>query len=119
MPVSGPGALSQRSDQPIRPVTGLPYGDGQALTQQQAAAPMAATPPTPPAVPIHAPTERPNEPVTAGAALGAGPGLEALNPAAVGMPAGGAVSQALARVAASDSSGVFAQLLTIAQSKGL
>lgn len=29
--------------------------------------------------PLHAPTERPDEPTTAGAALGPGPGAEALN----------------------------------------
>jgi hypothetical protein len=122
LPVSGPGALSRRSDQPIRQVTGLPYGDAGALAAQQAAAPMAATPATPtvPVTPLHAPTERPGQPVTAGAAAGAGPGPEVLTPTAVGMPAaGGAISQALARVAASDNSGLFAQLYSVAQSKGL
>lgn len=119
MPVSGPGALSQRTDQPIRQVTGLPYGQAGALVAQQQGAPMSATPAPPSVTPLHAPTQRPGQPVTAGAAAGAGPGPEALTPSAVGMPAGGAISQALARVAASDNSGLFAQLLSVAQSKGL
>lgn len=37
-------------------------------------------------VPLGAPTARPNEPVTAGSPLGAGPGPEALNPAAAPTP---------------------------------
>src|SRR5690348_5532140 len=98
-PVSGPGALSRRTDggpgQPIRPVTGLPYGQAQQLQSIQQAAPMssspggnqaqpalaaqAAQPPAgPPRVPFGAPTQQPNVPVTAGAALGPGPGPEAL-----------------------------------------
>lgn len=92
-PVSGPGALSQRTDggpgQPVRVPTGLPYGEAGALEQLQRAAPLAASPggstPTTPGAgaPVSltgfgAPTEQPGTPVTAGAALGAGPGTEAL-----------------------------------------
>lgn len=96
-PVSGPGALSQRTDggpgkQPVRPVTGLPYGAGQDLQQTQAAAPMSASPggnaPPPGAAggggappertPFGAPTTQPGVPVTDGAAGGAGAGPEAL-----------------------------------------
>lgn len=120
--VSGPGAMATRTDrQPMRDVTGLPYGEGQALREQQGGAPMAATPsvPMPTATALSAPTERTGQPVTAGAALGPGPGVEALQNTAVGMPSGGAISQALARVAAVDNSGVFAQLLQAAQQKGL
>jgi hypothetical protein len=74
------------------------YGDGQDMMDIQGGAPMAATPsPTPvsasqmaqnaqqqaqpqgqPVTPLSAPTARPNEPVTAGAALGPGPGMSAL-----------------------------------------
>lgn len=46
-PVSGPGALSQRTDggpgsesQPIRVASGQPYGDRQALEGQQQSAPL-------------------------------------------------------------------------------
>lgn len=59
--VSGPGALSQRTDgpittnpsnaeqarQPVRPIPGGTFGDRQGSIDQQSAAPMAAAPPTP------------------------------------------------------------------------
>ena len=111
--ISGPGAMSQRTDggaaskQAQRYISGMPnYGDGQELSDLQASAPMSASNVsapklTPsqmaqavssqqggqtqqqPVTPLTAPTQRPNEPVTAGSPLGAGPGLEALgiNPA--------------------------------------
>lgn len=43
-PVSGPGALSRRTDQgqPVRVASGLPYGGRKALEGQQAAAPLAS-----------------------------------------------------------------------------
>lgn len=120
MPVAGPGALSKRTDLPAP--GGLPYGEGQALAAQQAAAPMAqqASIPTPSVTGLDAPTTRPNQPITFGAAAGEGPGPEVLSTASdVGAPAGGRISQALARAAASDPSGELAQLLAVAQSKGL
>jgi hypothetical protein len=66
----------------------MPYGQGQALMAQQQGAPMAAAPsptrtPPAPVLPnvtgISEPTTRPDEPITSGIALGAGPGPEALN----------------------------------------
>jgi len=119
---SGPGAMSQRTDiQPMRDVSGLPYGEAGALREMQQAAPLPESgPQTAPAPPtLGEPTERPGEPVTSGAAMGPGRGPEALQAGAVGMPRGGAISQALARVSAVDSSGVFAQLRMIAEQKGL
>ncbi|MET9385313.1 hypothetical protein ABZY09_30635 [Streptomyces sp. NPDC002928] len=93
-PVSGPGALSQRTDggpgQPVRAPSGGKYGERQALEQMQQAAPLSASPggdvgaPQPAQditaglVGLDAPTQEPNTPVTAGAAMGEGPGLEAL-----------------------------------------
>lgn len=93
-PVSGPGALSKRTDggpgkQPIRTPSGGAYGDRQSLEQMQQAAPLAASPGgdvgAPQAAPVDAnvigfdqPTQQPDTPVTAGAALGDGPGPEAL-----------------------------------------
>lgn len=92
-PVSGPGALSKRTDgQPLRTPTGMGYGEAGALEQLQRAAPLSATPggdtPVPTAggggaAPVNVtgfgePTQQPGTPVTAGAALGPGPGLEAL-----------------------------------------
>jgi len=83
-PISGPGALSQRTDggptQPARYMSGLPYGEGQQNYDNQVAAPMAGNPvpqmemPTP----LTAPTARPNEPITAGVNIGDGPGSEAM-----------------------------------------
>lgn len=93
-PASGPGALSKRTDtgQPLRSVTGMPYGEAGAFMEQQTAAPLAQSAPTPtspgvgpaapeprtPPTPLFADTEDPDEPITAGAAAGPGPGLEAL-----------------------------------------
>ena len=90
-PVSGPGALSKRTDggpgQPVRAPSGGAYGERQNLEQLQQAAPLSASPGgeaapvgdvTADLVGFGAPTQMPDEPVTAGAALGAGPGLEAL-----------------------------------------
>jgi len=86
-PVSGPGALSRRTDggagQPVRPVTGLPYGENQALNEIQGAAPMAAASANnsmpasaasdvPAPTPLLAGTERPSEPLTEGNPMGAG-----------------------------------------------
>ena len=92
-PVSGPGALSKRTDggpgQPVRAPSGGKYGERQELEQMQQAAPVSASPggdvgaPQPAdltadLVGLDAATQMPDTPVTAGAALGDGPGLEAL-----------------------------------------
>lgn len=96
-PVSGPGALSKRTDggagakQPMRVPTGGAYGDATQLAQTQQGAPMAASPggdaPAPgllagmglPSGPgLAAPTQQPGTPVTDGAAAGPGAGPEAL-----------------------------------------
>lgn len=92
-PVSGPGSLSKRTDggpgQPVRAPSGGKYGEHQALEQMQQAAPVSASPGgdvgapevadlTADLVGFDAPTQMPDEPVTAGAELGEGPGPEAL-----------------------------------------
>jgi len=95
-PVSGPGALSRRTDgpqgggsQPVRVPSGGAYGDRQNLEQLQQAAPVAASPGGDVGAPAPAdltaglvgfdqPTQQPDVPVTAGADSGAGPGPEAL-----------------------------------------
>lgn len=92
-PVSGPGALSKRTDggpgQPVRAPSGGAYGERQSLEQLQQSAPLSASPGGDVGAPAPAdvtegligfgePTQMPGEPVTAGAALGDGPGLEAL-----------------------------------------
>jgi hypothetical protein len=89
--VSGPGSMSQRTDgrQPARYMAGGEYGEGQEMMELQTSAPMSeATAPSPsrgrggsrqrpsgpPVNPLFSPTERPDEPITAGAPFGEGPG---------------------------------------------
>lgn len=82
-PMSGPGALSQRTDgSPTQAATympGMPYGEN--TMPQQTAAPMAGKA-TPPAMelptPLMAPTSRPSEPITSGINMGDGPGSEVM-----------------------------------------
>jgi hypothetical protein len=84
-PVSGPGALSQRTDggptQGAKYISGLQYGQGQETYSNQLAAPMAGNPMEPVDMPteLMAPTNRPNEPITAGLDIGEGPGSEIMN----------------------------------------
>jgi len=95
MNVNGRGGNGQSGTQAAKYVSGLPYGEGQALMQTQQAAPLAAAPSieqssmpsglasaaaSQPVVGLNEPSARPNEPVTAGASMGAGPGMEALGP---------------------------------------
>lgn len=99
-PVSGPGAMSQRTDggptQSAKYMSGLPYGQGQAQMQQQTSAPMAGNPVAsaqvnagsaeqapqmPPTIGMFEPTQRPDEPITAGMDFGPGPDSSVL-----GMP---------------------------------
>lgn len=93
--VSGPGKFSQRTDgkpgaQPVRPMTGGAYGEGQEMNELQSSAPMSDTSgqPAPNGVPpvlagsgvmpMGEPSERPDEPITAGIDAGPGPGSEAM-----------------------------------------
>lgn len=81
MNVNALGGNGQSGTQAAKYIPGMPYGEGQKTMQLQKSAPMAG-PTNVPSVeplPLTAPTTRPNEPVTAGAAMGAGPGNEALN----------------------------------------
>jgi hypothetical protein len=80
--------------QPVRVATGQPYGSAQASAQAQTAVPLpnAQQPPVspdlvaqqlaqqtpPPEAPIHAPSQRPHEPLTAGLPMGPGAGPEVL-----------------------------------------
>lgn len=103
-PVSGPGAMSQRTDggpgssQTARYVAGMPYGEGADFMDIQSMAPMAAAPNIPSAssmgsapsqlesmepasiIPLNAPSMRPSEPITTGVDVGPGAGPEALPP---------------------------------------
>jgi hypothetical protein len=86
-PVSGPGALSQRTDggaatQPQMVAPGNGYGERQEMLEIQGGSPMqggGGAVPAPP-TPLGDPTANPLEPITAGAELGPGVG-----PAAAGI----------------------------------
>lgn len=94
-PVSGPGRFSQRTDrQPMASLNNADYGEQKAYKQLQQDAPMAASGGMPagqgmdfaslfgnPAdrvVPLGQESSQPNIPVTNGAALGMGAGVDAL-----------------------------------------
>ncbi len=88
-PVSGPGKMSRRTDgnQPVMEMAGGKYGEGKALREMQQGAPMAQSQqgmPTPSAAQqaqapaqkmtgLFEPTQRPEEPITAGMPIGPGP----------------------------------------------
>lgn len=81
-PVSGPGALSARTDggpatQPQMVASGGAYGDRQDMLGIQGSAPMQGGGESIPPTPFDAPTDRPDEPVTTGADAGAGLGSQA------------------------------------------
>lgn len=115
-PVSGPGKLSQRTD--MIPSNPNVYGDRKAMQETMSGAPMAKAAPMPtpsPVVGLFEPTNRPDEPVTAGNPMGPGPGLEVLNlPARTFSP-----TQILARLADSDPSGEIEMILKELNSKGI
>lgn len=129
--VSGPGALSQRTDSsPKFRMPDQPYGDGAELATQQAGAPMARTVarpgtggPTPTAstgpeiLGLDAPSARPDEPVTAGVDAGPGPGSEVL-PGAVQAPTG-ELTNLIYQLAASDRTGQLAAFGAEAMRRGL
>ncbi len=78
-PVSGPGAMSKRTDggpgskQAMRHVPTSDYGGSAEMDRVQQGAPMRGEAQV---IPMDAPTMRPDEPVTAGAPFGPGPGPE-------------------------------------------
>jgi hypothetical protein len=131
-PVSGPGSLSRRTDgQGARYMAGGDYGEGQEMMDLQTSAPMSKTETTavrprargagrqaaPEAAmptPLFAPTERPDEPITAGAPFGPGPG-----PAISNVAAGRRPSESLMRLAQRDSTGEFEALALILAQRGL
>jgi hypothetical protein len=124
--ISATGGAGQSGTQAPRYISGLPYGQGQATMQQQQSAPMAGPMPTeqspsiagipslPQLTPLTAPTERPNEPLTAGMDFGAGPGSEALN-----LPRERPLSETLASMLQFDSTGDVQAIYDFAISRGL
>ena len=130
-PVSGPGAMSRRTDgQGARYMSGGQYGEGQELMDLQTSAPMSKAPAQPrmrqgrPAgqiveegarpTPLFAPTERPDEPITAGAPFGPGPG-----PSSAADPRPGAtVAESLAKFLPFDETGTIDRLYRLALARG-
>jgi hypothetical protein len=130
-PVSGPGALSRRTDgQGARYMAGGEYGEGQEMMDLQTSAPMSKAPEQPRMrqprssrqvveegmrpTPLFAPTERPDEPITAGAPFGPGPGPAMQQRAVVGR-----ASSRLLAMAAYDESGDLGFMADLLVARGL
>lgn len=111
-PVSGPGALSARTDGvPAGQVTGLPYGENQAQNAMAAQAPMAQAGGAPPIIPLDAETQFKDEPITAGAPFGPGPGPRAEN--------AGKLTQLLQALMGDDIVGALEEMYLDAEARGL
>jgi hypothetical protein len=126
-PVSGPGALSRRTDgQGAKYIAGGEYGEGQEMMDLQTSAPMSKAPAAPrprtgrqvvseemaPPTPLFAPTERPDEPITAGAPFGPGPG-----PTQSSQPAQ-TVAESIAKFLPYDDTGTIERLYRLAAARG-
>lgn len=119
---AGPGKFSVREDLP--PST--QYGDRKQMQEIMQGAPTATTrgaadpklgrPANPMAdvTPLYAPSQKPDEPITAGISRGAGPGPEALG---INMPSQ-KLSDALAKMLPFDTSGEIAILYQEALARG-
>ena len=126
--VSGPGKFSVRTDLPAS----QNYGDRKAMQEQIAGAPTARTPdvrglptgqvqaaaqaaPQAPVTELYAPTQRPNEPITSGVAVGPGPGPEVMGYAGQSEK----LSDILSQMLPYDTDGEIAILYQQAVSRGL
>lgn len=118
---SGPGKFSKRTDLPS-----AAYGEGVETNAIKNAAPMAETPGAKPMsrssmgmapsqiTPLYAPSERPDEPVTSGVAIGPGPGPEVLGR----VPTQTRLSDSLAQMLPYDTTGEIAVLYQEALARG-
>ena len=124
--VSGPGKFAKRTDLEYQPQA---YGEGVEMAAIKAGAPLAKSGPTvrtseAPAVPVqqtpvtslYAPTQRRDEPITAGIDRGTGPGSEALM-MRPGM--GEKLSDTLAKMLPYDSTGEIGVLYQQALARGM
>jgi hypothetical protein len=126
--VSGPGKFSVRTDLPAS----QNYGDRKAMQEQIAGAPTARTAdvrglptgqvqaaaqaaPQAPVTELYAPTQRPNEPITSGVAVGPGPGPEVMGYAGQSEK----LSDILSQMLPYDTDGEIAILYQQAVSRGL
>ena len=125
--VSGPGKFSKRTDGLSFQST--EYGSGVENTANKAGAPLATTPdvrPTSrsemgmapsqlePVTPLYAPSSRPDEPITAGIAMGPGPGPEVMGAAQIRVK----TSDTLAKLLPFDDTGEIAILYQEALARG-
>ena len=125
--VSGPGKFSKRTDGLSFQST--EYGSGVENTANKAGAPLASTPdvrPTSrsemgmapsqmePVTPLYAPSSRPDEPITAGIAMGPGPGPEIMGAAQIRVK----TSDTLAKLLPFDDTGEIAILYQEALARG-
>lgn len=145
--VSGPGALSRRTDggpgHPSQKLSAAPdqgYGEMTDQMNQQRIAPMAGKQPLPPAAAVAGgqgggapaqapayqggdfagPTARPHEPITNGVDIGAGAGPEALAlPTPPTAAPTGYLTNLLQQMSATDTTGTLATLYQIAQQRGV
>ena len=122
--VSGPGTFAKRTDLQYKPDT---YGAGVQYAADKAGAPLAKSggvklsqaPQVPTGAPaagvgLFDPTQRPNEPVTAGIDMGEGPGSNAL----MMRKSAEKLSDALAKMLPYDTTGEIAVLYQDALAKG-
>ena len=133
-PVSGPGRMSQRTDggpqQVQAEMSGMPYGENAEFNTMQSAAPMSATPAmrpsrggkaaspargSSPMVPLFSQTQRPDEPITAGAPFGPGDGPMMMNTSA---PTRTTFSSTFRKIANNSSDPRIARLAYIAEQRG-
>lgn len=112
-PVSGPGALSQRTDGvPTGQVKGLAYGENQTVNALAGSGPMAQPRAGGPAViPLDADSQFPDEPITAGAPFGPGPGPRPT--------ASGKLTDMLQALLGDDIVGAIEEMFLDAESRGL
>lgn len=124
-PGTSGGNYPQRTDlaQPVRVPNNLPYGQRKQMEEAQSASPLPQQDPLAQVlsmaqdtnfnpVPLNAPSARPNEPVTAGLASGAGPGPEVLQTSK-------GLSDTLARLANETQNETIIQMLQRARQLGL
>jgi hypothetical protein len=122
--VSGPGKFSKRTDGMSFQST--EYGSGVENTANKAGAPLATTPSVRPTsqssmgmapsqiTPLYAPSERADEPITAGIAMGPGPGPEIMGATQIRVK----TSDTLAKLLPFDDTGEIAILYQEALARG-
>ena len=134
-PVSAPGALSRRTDggpqQTNPPMSGMAYGENRDFEEMQSAAPMSASPSAArprtakpkaapqrgmEATPLFAPTQRPDEPITAGAPFGPGDGPSMMMPQ---QRPTRSISSSLMKAAQFDNDPVISRVAEILSRRGL